>query len=98
MAESHGDKATSAHTQANGREHAFPPFQKDTFAPQLVSLAIAFVAPYPIVSKIALPRVGSVLDERQGKIDGDLEEAHKRKDASHAALTAYQRDRAARRT
>ena len=56
MAESHGDKATSAHTQANGREHAFPPFQKDTFASQLVSLAIAFVALYLIVSKIALPR------------------------------------------
>src|SRR5437868_10766233 len=74
MAESHGDKATSAHTQANGREHAFPPFQKDTFASQLVSLAIAFVALYLIVSKIALPRVGSVLDERQGKIDGRSEE------------------------
>ena len=98
MAESHGDKATSAHTQANGREHAFPPFQKDTFASQLVSLAIAFVALYLIVSKIALPRVGSVLDERQGKIDGDLAEAQKLKDASDAALKAYQNELAAART
>jgi len=98
MAESHGDKATSAHTQANGREHAFPPFQKDTFASQLVSLAIAFVALYLIVSKIALPRVGSVLDERQGKIDGDLAEAQKLKDASDAALKAYQNELAAARS
>ena len=98
MAESHGDKATSAHTEANGREHAFPPFQKDTFASQLVSLAIAFVALYLIVSKIALPRVGSVLDERQGKIDGDLAEAQKLKDASDAALKAYQNELAAARS
>src|SRR5437764_5338804 len=98
MAESHGDKPTSAHTEANGREHAFPPFQKDTFASQLVSLAIAFVALYLIVSKIALPRVGSVLDERQGKIDGDLAEAQKLKDASDAALKAYQNELAAARS
>src|SRR5947209_1518886 len=99
MAESHGDaKGTSAHTEANGGEHAFPPFQKDTFASQLVSLAIAFVALYLIVSKIALPRVGSLLDERQGKIDGDLAEAQKLKDASDAALKAYQNELAAART
>ena len=98
MAESHGDKAKSAHTEANGGEHAFPPFQKDTFASQLVSLAVAFVALYLIVSKIALPRVGSLLDERQGKIDGDLAEAQKLKDASDAALKAYQNELAAARS
>jgi F-type H+-transporting ATPase subunit b len=98
MAESHGDKATSAHTEANGGGRAFPPFQKDTFASQLVSLAIAFVALYLIASKIALPRVGSVLDERQGKIDGDLAEAQKLKDASDAALKAYQNELAAARS
>src|SRR5438477_13063769 len=97
MAESHGDKATSAHTQANGREHAFPPFQKDTFASQLVSLLIAFVALYLIVSRIALPRVGSLLDERQNKIEGDLAEAQKLKDASDGALKAYESELAAAR-
>src|SRR5437660_10194749 len=98
MAESHGDKATSAHTEANGREHAFPPFQKDTFASQLVSLAIAFVALYLIASRIALPRVGSLLDERQGKIEGDLAEAQKLKDDSDTALKAYESDLAAARS
>src|SRR5277367_5909624 len=91
MAESHGDKGTSAHTEADGGHKApFPPFQKDTFASQLVSLAIAFVALYLIVSKIALPRVGSLLAERQGTIDGDLAEAQKLKDSSEAALRAYE--------
>ena len=43
-----------------------------TFASQLVSLVIAFVALYLIVSRIALPRVGSVIDARQNAIEGDL--------------------------
>ena len=74
MAESHGDaKGTTAHTEADGGHKApFPPFEKDTFASQLVSLLVAFVALYLIVSRIALPRVGSLLDERQNTIEGDL--------------------------
>ena len=98
MAESHGDKGTGAHTEANGGGRAFPPFQKDTFASQLVSLAIAFVALYLIASRIALPRVGSLLDERQGKIEGDLAEAQKLKDDSDTALKAYESDLAAARS
>jgi F-type H+-transporting ATPase subunit b len=98
MAESHGDKGTSAHTAADGGKPAFPPFQKDTFASQLVSLVIAFVALYVIVSRIALPRVGSVLDARQGAIEGDLAEAQKLKDASDAALKAYESELAAARS
>src|SRR6266446_9322800 len=98
MAESHGDKATSAHTEADGGHKApFPPFQKDTFASQLVSLAIAFVALYLIVSRIALPRVGSLLDERQKAIEGDLAEAQKLKDESDGALKAYENELAAAR-
>ncbi len=99
MAESHGDaKGTTAHTEADAHGHAFPPFQKDTFASQLVSLAIAFVALYLIVSRIALPRVGSLLDERQKAIEGDLAEAQKLKDASDAALKAYESELAAARS
>ena len=100
MAESHGDaKGTSAHTAADGGHKApFPPFQKDTFASQLVSLLIAFVALYLIVSRIALPRVGSVIDERQNKIEGDLADAQKLKDQSDSALKAYENELAAARS
>ena len=98
MAESHGDaKGTTAHTEADAHGRAFPPFQKDTFASQLVSLLIAFVALYLIVSRIALPRVGSLLDERQNAIEGDLAEAQKLKEASDAALKAYESELAAAR-
>ena len=100
MAESHGGaKGATAHTEAEGGHKApFPPFQKDTFASQLVSLVIAFVALYLIVSRIALPRVGSLLDERQNKIEGDLAQAQKLKDASDDALKAYESELAAARS
>jgi F-type H+-transporting ATPase subunit b len=99
VAESHGNaKGTTAHTEADGGHKApFPPFQKDTFASQLVSLLVAFVALYLIVSRIALPRVGSLLDARQNAIEGDLAEAQNLKDDSDSALKAYESDLAAAR-
>jgi F-type H+-transporting ATPase subunit b len=97
VAESHGDAkggtahAATAHTEAGGGQKApFPPFQKDTFASQLVSLLIAFVALYLIVSRVALPRVGKTIDDRQNKIEGDLANAQKLKDESDGALRAYE--------
>jgi F-type H+-transporting ATPase subunit b len=100
VAEGHGEaKGAVAHTEADGGHKApFPPFEKSTFASQLVSLLIAFVALYLIVSRIALPRVGSLLDERQNAIDGDLAAAQKLKDESDAALKAYESELAAARS
>ena len=92
-------KGATAHTSADGGHKApFPPFQKETFASQLVSLLIAFVALYLIVSRVALPKVGKTIDDRQAKIEGDLAEAQKLKDDSDAALKAYEADLAAART
>ncbi len=102
MAESHGGAkapaGTSSHTEAEGGARPFPPFETSTFASQLVSLAIAFVALYLIVSRIALPRVGGVIDARQNKIEGDLAAAQKFKDESDAAIKAYEADLAAARS
>src|SRR5215475_12705924 len=100
MAESHGgNEKTSAHTETDGgHDSGFPPFESSTFASQLVSLVIAFVALYIIVSRIALPRVGAVIDARQNKIEGDLGEAQKLKDESESALKAYEADLATARS
>ena len=97
MAEkSHG---TGAHTEAGGGHGGgFPPFESSTFASQLVSLVIAFVALYLIVSRVALPRVGSVIDARQNAIEGDLAQAQKLKDESDAALKAYETELATARS
>jgi F-type H+-transporting ATPase subunit b len=101
VAESHGTpqgQKTGARTESEGGHGgAFPPFDPNTFASQLVSLVIAFVALYVIVSRIALPRVSSVIDARQNVIEGDLAEAQTLKDASEAALKAYENELAAAR-
>lgn len=100
MAESHGNaQGTTAHTEADGGHKApFPPFQKDTFASQLVSLTITFVALYMISSRVALPRVRQTIDDRQNTIEGDLTRAQKLKDESDGALKAYETELAAART
>jgi F-type H+-transporting ATPase subunit b len=90
---------TGAHTEADGGHGGgFPPFESSTFASQLVSLVIAFVALYLIVSRVALPRVGSVIDARQNAIEGDLAQAQKLKDESDAALKAYETELATARS
>jgi F-type H+-transporting ATPase subunit b len=102
MAESHGEakgQKAGAHTEADGGHGgAFPPFDSSTFASQLVSLVIAFVALYIIVSRFALPRVGGVIEARQNAIEGDLAEAQKLKDASDKALKDYENELAAARS
>jgi F-type H+-transporting ATPase subunit b len=105
VAESHGaapagkTTATGAHTEAEGHgKGGFPPFQKETFASQLVWFAIAFALLYVIVSKIALPRVGGLLAARQGVIDNDLAQAQKFRDESDVALKAYESELASARS
>jgi F-type H+-transporting ATPase subunit b len=100
VADSHGNaKGSTAHTEADGGHKApFPPFQKETFASQLVSLTIAFVALYLISSRLALPRVRKTIDDRQNAIEGDIAHAQKLKDESDAALKAYEDELAAART
>jgi F-type H+-transporting ATPase subunit b len=90
---------TGAHTEHDGGHGGgFPPFESQHFASQLVSLVIAFVALYIIVSRFALPKVGGTIEARQNAIEGDLAEAQKLKDQSDAALKAYEGELAAARS
>ncbi len=82
--------ATTAHP-AEGGHGAFPPFQSETFASQLVWLAIAFVLLYVLMSKLALPRIASIIEGRQKKIEGDLAEAGLLKTQSDDAMAAYEK-------
>ena len=71
-------KATSAHTeQPGGPKGAFPPFDKTTFASQLFWVVICFVALYLLISRIAVPRIGGILDDRAKRIENDFAEAEK---------------------
>jgi F-type H+-transporting ATPase subunit b len=84
--------ATDAHTEhPGGGKPQFPPFNKETFASQLVWFAIFFVALYVIIARLAIPRLGGIIEARRGRIEGDLAEANKLKTQSDAALTAYEK-------
>jgi F-type H+-transporting ATPase subunit b len=101
MAENHSTGALSTGTEAtppSERDGGFPPFQKDTFGSQLLWLAIFFVALYLIASKLALPRVGSIIADRRKRISGDLDEAARMKDAADAAIASYEKALADART
>lgn len=98
QSKSKGAEHGTAHTEADGgHKAAFPPFESNTFASQLVSFAIAFGLLYLIVSRLALPRVGGVLAARQQVLDTDLNEAARLKAESDAALKAYETELATAR-
>ena len=84
------DTGQKTHTEVPPKGH-FPPFQVDTFASQLFWFAIAFVALYVIISRLAIPRVGGIIDARRQSVEGDLAEAKRLKDSSDAAIAAYEK-------
>lgn len=68
-----------------------PQFDPTFFTPQLFWLAILFVALYFVMARHALPRVGEVLDERQRRIDENLDKAAQLKADAEAAVAAYEK-------
>ncbi len=82
----------TARTEApGGHKVPFPPFNAQTFGSQLVWLAITFVILYVTMAKLALPRVGAIIENRQKSIDGDLAEAQRLKSEADAAIAAYEK-------
>ena len=83
--------ASVEHIPASEHGRAFPPFDPQTFASQLFWLALTFIALYLLMSRIALPRIGSILEARRQRVEDDLAEAQRLKDASDAAIAAHEK-------
>jgi F-type H+-transporting ATPase subunit b len=79
------------HVPSGEHGGGFPPFQKDTFASQLLWFALVFVTLYLLMSRLALPRVGSILEQRRLRIEGDLAAAQRLKDDSDVAIATYEK-------
>jgi len=82
---------TTASTGAHDAKGAFPPFASETYASQLIWFAIAFGLLYYVMSRLALPRVASVIENRSQRISGDLAEAERLRAESEAAGAAYEK-------
>ncbi len=60
------------------------------YAPQLVWLVITFAVFYFLMARIALPRIAEILEQRQSRVSGDLEQAKALRDDAAKALKAYE--------
>jgi F-type H+-transporting ATPase subunit b len=88
---SEGVHATTEADAAHGGGHGtFPPFDPSTFGSQLFWLVIIFGGLYLLMRRVAVPRIGSILEERENRIAGDLAEAARMKSESEAAVAAYE--------
>jgi F-type H+-transporting ATPase subunit b len=84
----HGE--TGAAAQGTEKE-VFPPFDTTYFASTFVWLVITFVALYFVIWKLAIPRIGGILEKRKNRIEGDIAAAEKMKAESEAAAARYEK-------
>ena len=71
-----------------------PQFDPAVWSPQLIWLAISFVALYFLMSRVALPRISDVLEEREFKISDALRKAEGLRDDAEDAADRAVLDRA----
>ncbi len=90
-ASSHGEETTTGTSSHDVKDSGvFPPFDSSTFGPQLFWLALTFGALYLLMSKIALPRIGEILEVRRDRIEGDLAEAERLRKKTDQAIASYE--------
>ncbi len=78
---------------SNGGAEAvgMPQLDFSTFPNQIFWLVITLVAIYLILTKVALPRIASVLSERQGTITQDIAAAEELKQKAQEAEASYEK-------
>ena len=84
-------ETTGAAPPSGAHQATFPPFASETFASQLLWFAITFGLLYWLMTKLALPRVGEILENRSNSIAADLAEAERLRSESEAAGEAYEK-------
>lgn len=85
---------TTASEMAHGTEEAvaaagMPQLDFSTFPNQIFWLLVTLLVIYFVLSRVALPRIGSVLAERKGTITNDLAAAEELKQKAVGAEKAY---------
>jgi F-type H+-transporting ATPase subunit b len=68
-----------------------PQLNPADFMPQLIWLGIVLVGLWALIQWWLAPSIGSVLDLRNGRIEGDLAEARRLKDETQKAISDYEK-------
>jgi F-type H+-transporting ATPase subunit b len=66
-----------------------PQLDVSAFSPQIIWLIITFVILYALMAKVALPRIGNILEQRQARIDDNLDVAQSLKRESNKDAESY---------
>jgi len=83
--------ALAAAAEHEEKAGGLPQLNPADFSPQLIWLALTFVVLYLILARVALPRIGEVLDERRDRVQRDLDAAERFKADTDKALAAYEK-------
>ena len=89
--------ALAAETAAGGHS-GLPQLNPESFVSQAFWLIVIFFVLYGIMAKIALPRIGTVIDARRQRISDDLAAATAAKDQAAAVIAAYEAELSKART
>ncbi|MFC5385022.1 F0F1 ATP synthase subunit B [Aquamicrobium segne] len=73
-------------------EGLFPPFNPESYASQIVWLAITFGLFYLFLKRVAMPRLAGIVETRSDKISGDLDMAARMQEEADAAVAAYEQE------
>lgn len=68
-----------------------PQFDPAVFSPLLVWLALTFVALYVLMSKLALPKVAAIIEQRAERIESNLGKAEQLRAEAAGVLAAYEK-------
>lgn len=79
-----------AHTEVAQKEAGLPQLNIATFEEQVIWLFLTFIVLFVIVSRMVLPRVTKVLEEREERIANDLDAAERLKKDAEDVKNAYE--------
>lgn len=86
--------AIAAGGEAAGGEHGkggLPQMNAETFPSQIFWLVVTFAFLYFVMSRVAAPRIATVIEERRDRVADDLDRAAEFKAQAEAAIKAYEK-------
>lgn len=76
---------------SGGESEGLPQFNTSSYPGQIFWLMVTFIVVYVFLSKVALPQVSDVLENRQETVQGDLDRAAKLKAEADEVHEAYEK-------